>query len=87
MNEIAPTKMSSKGQVVIPEAIRKKLNIKSGARFVVVGDKDALILKIITTPDMDQFDDLLADARRQAKRVGLTRKDISAAIKSVRGRE
>jgi len=87
MNEIATTKMSSKGQVVIPEAIRKKLNIKSGARFVVVGDKDALILKIITTPDMDQFDDLLADARRQAKRVGLTRKDISAAIKSVRGRE
>ena len=87
MNEIATTKMSSKGQVVIPEAIRKKLNIKSGARFVVVGDKDALILKIITTPDKDQFDDLLADARRQAKRVGLTRKDISAAIKSVRGRE
>jgi AbrB family looped-hinge helix DNA binding protein len=87
MNEIATTKMSSKGQVVIPEAIRKKLNIKSGTRFVVVGDKDALVLKIITTPSMDQFDDLLADARRQAKRVGLKRKDISAAIKSVRGRE
>ena len=87
MTEIATTKMSSKGQVVIPKAIRKKLNLKPGAQFVVVGDKDALILKTITAPNMDHFDDLISEARRQARRAGFKRADISAAVKAVRERE
>lgn len=87
MEEIATTKMSSRGQIVIPEVIRKKLKLKTGDRFVVIGSKDALVLKTITTPSMDQFDDLLTEARRQAKIAGLKQSDISAAIKSVRGRE
>ncbi len=40
MSNVSTTKLSSKGQVVIPEDIRKKLNLKTGTRFVVVGDKD-----------------------------------------------
>ena len=43
MATLATTKMSSKGQVVIPEDIRKRLNIKVGAQFVVVGEKDVII--------------------------------------------
>ena len=86
MTEIATTKMSSKGQVVIPEAIRKKLNLKPGARFVVVGEKDALILKTITAPNMDHFDDLVSEARRQARRAGLKRRDITEAVRAVRDR-
>jgi AbrB family looped-hinge helix DNA binding protein len=35
MKTISTTKMSSKGQIVIPEAIRKELGLKSGAQFVV----------------------------------------------------
>ena len=45
MANLATTKMSSKGQVVIPEDIRKRLKLKSGSQFVVVGDKDIVILK------------------------------------------
>ena len=44
MEGLATTKMSSKGQVVIPEEIRKRLGLKSGSQFVVVGDKDTVIL-------------------------------------------
>ena len=40
MANISTTKMSSKGQVVIPENIRKQLNLKAGTQFVVVGDKN-----------------------------------------------
>ena len=40
MANLATTKMSSKGQIVIPEEIRKRLNLKTGAQFVVVGDND-----------------------------------------------
>jgi len=43
MKSISTTKMSSKGQVVIPEEIRKKLGLESGSRFMVVGDKDVVI--------------------------------------------
>ncbi|NIR47056.1 AbrB/MazE/SpoVT family DNA-binding domain-containing protein [candidate division KSB1 bacterium] len=31
--------MSSKGQVVIPEEIRKRLGLKAGSQFIVVGIK------------------------------------------------
>ena len=78
------TKMSSKGQVVIPEAIRKRLGLEPGDQFVVVASKDAVILKAIATPTMADFDELLADARRQARRAGLKRSDIADAVAATR---
>jgi AbrB family looped-hinge helix DNA binding protein len=80
------TKMSSKGQVVIPEAIRKRLGLEPGDQFVVVASKDAVILKAIATPTMAEFDELLADARRQARRAGLKRSDIADAVAATRRR-
>ena len=64
MTNVSTTKMSSKGQVVIPEIIRKKLNLKPGSQFVVVGDKDVVILKNISPPNLDDFDELIGQARR-----------------------
>ncbi|MCF8079817.1 MAG: AbrB/MazE/SpoVT family DNA-binding domain-containing protein [Desulfobacterales bacterium] len=87
MTEIATTKMSSKGQVIIPEAIRKKMNLKPGDRFVVVGASETVILKTITPPNMDQFEDLIAEARRQARRVGLKRSDIAEAVRAARAKK
>ncbi len=84
MSDVATTKMSSKGQVVIPEAIRKRLNLKPGSRFVVLAGEDAVILKAIEAPAVSQFDDLLRAARRAAREAGLKRADIAAAIKDVR---
>lgn len=86
MSEIATTKMSSKGQVVIPDEIRKRLGLKAGSQFVVVGEKDTVILKSILTPSMEEFDDLIAQARKQAKKAGIKRSDETAAIAKVRGR-
>ena len=85
MATVATTKMSSKGQVVIPEDVRKRLNLKAGTQFVVVGDSDVVILKAITPPSMDEFDGLVAKARRQAKAAGLKKSDIADAIAVVRG--
>ena len=86
MSYLATTKMSSKGQVVIPEEIRKRLGLKTGDQFVVVGEKDVVILKAISPPSMEDFDGIIADARRQAKRFGMKRSDIAAAIAKVRGK-
>jgi AbrB family looped-hinge helix DNA binding protein len=78
--------MSSKGQVVIPEGIRKRLGLKAGAQFVVVGDKDVVILKAISPPSMEDFDALIIEARRQAKKAGMKRSDITAAIAKARNK-
>ena len=86
MAEVRTTKMSSRGQVVIPEEIRERLGLKAGSQFVVVGDKDTVILKSISPPSMKEFDELIAEARKQARRVGLKRADINAAVAEVRGR-
>lgn len=84
MAQIATTKMSSKGQVVIPESIRKRLRLGPGSQFVVVGEKDTVILKTISPPNMEEFDELVARARRQARQAGLRRPDIRAAVTTVR---
>ena len=87
MSRLATTKMSSKGQVVIPENIRKQLRLKPGSQFLVVGEKDVVILKAISPPSMDEFDELIAEARRQARQAGMKRSDVSAAVAAARGRK
>jgi len=87
MQTLTTTRMSSKGQVVIPEEIRDRLGLRSGTQFVVVGDRDVVILKVISAPSMKEFDDLIAEARRQARRSGLRKSDIDAAITKIRGRK
>lgn len=84
MDALATTRMSSKGQVVIPEAIRKRLNLNEGAQFVVIGEADTIILKAITLPDLSQFDALIQKARQQAKAAGLKQKDIDSAVAKAR---
>ena len=87
MATMATSKMSSKGQVVIPEEIRKRLGLKAGDQFVVLGEKDTVILKAISQPSLDEFDGLIAKARRQAREAGLKRSDISAAVARARRRK
>ena len=86
METLATTRMSSKGQVVIPEEIRERLGLQTGTQFVVVGNRDVVILKAITPPSLKAFDDLVSRARMQTRRAGLRRSDVKAAVKKVRRR-
>ncbi len=43
--EVEYTKASSKGQVVIPRKIRKKLKIDEGSIFAVAAQNDVIVLK------------------------------------------
>jgi AbrB family looped-hinge helix DNA binding protein len=85
MSDISTTKLSSRGQVVIPEEIRQRLGLEPGAQFVVLGDADTVVLKRIQPPSLKEFDALLVRARKAAKKAGLQEKDIAAAIRRVRG--
>lgn len=86
MSNPATTKMSSKGQVVIPEEIRHRLGLTTGTQFVVVGDKGVVILKSLTPPKMDAFDELIGQARHEARTAKLKRSDIARAVKTVKGK-
>jgi AbrB family looped-hinge helix DNA binding protein len=44
------TKISSKGQIVLPKSIREKLNIKKGSLFAMQARKGLIMLKMITNP-------------------------------------
>ncbi len=84
---VATTKMSSKGQVVIPERIRKQLKLKAGSQFIVVGKGDVVILKSISPPSMGSFGALIAAARKQARQAKMKKADIAAAaVAKARGR-
>jgi len=80
MVQPATTKLSSKGQVVIPEEIRKRLGLEPGAQFVVVGEGDVVVLKALKAPKMSDFKQLLDQAQASAEAAGLTEEDVTRAI-------
>jgi AbrB family looped-hinge helix DNA binding protein len=80
MAAVETTKMSSKGQIVIPEEIRNKMGLKTGDKFVVICDRDVVILKTISRPSLDEFEDLLKKVRKQARAAGVKKSDITDAI-------
>lgn len=81
----ATTKMSSKGQIVIPKSIREQLNLAEGTQFVVIGKDNAVILQAIPEIPLDEFEILLQEAQEQARQVGLEQADIDDAVKEARG--
>ena len=79
------TKMSSRGQVVIPQPIRAQLRLEPGAEFVVVAKDDVLVLQRVPSPSWDQFDRLVREARHQARSAGLTLRHVKSATAKVHG--
>ena len=78
------TKVSQKGQVVIPQNIRERLGIKTGTRLAVFGENDTVILKKLQMPSPEEFERLTRISSEKAKRLGVTDKDIEDAIREVR---
>jgi AbrB family looped-hinge helix DNA binding protein len=76
--------MSSKGQVVIPENVRRDLGLRRGTQFVVVGRRDVIILKTLTAPDARQCVDLIRKARHHARKAGLTKAYVRQVIRRAR---
>ncbi len=84
MASLSTTKLSSKGQVVIPEEIRQRLGLKEGMQFLVLGERDVVILKSIAPPSMEEFDQLLRRARDAARKAGMKPTDVRRAVSKAR---
>ena len=81
------TAVSSKGQVVLPKAIRDTLNIVPGVKLMVFSDGENILLKPIKKPDISEFQRLMDAASEWADEVGMKESDITSAIKDVRRRK
>jgi len=84
MGDFEVTSLSSKGQVVIPSGIRKRMGIKAGTKLVVITDGSNLLLKPIETPKLDMFNSLIKASRKYAEETKLTQDDVAQAIEKVR---
>lgn len=75
-------KMTSKGQLTLPVEFRRDLKLKRGSYLLmsVLGRKYLLMEKIETSP-LDKITEILEE---EAKRKGITKKEIAKTIQEVR---
>ncbi len=76
------TRVSSKGQVVIPGLIRERVGLVDGSRLLVFGEGDTIILKKVGLAS--DTEEALASIRKKIKQLGITRKDVAAEVRAVR---
>lgn len=55
MSAVEITSLSSKGHVVIPNAIRNDLKVATGDKFAVISDGRNILLKPIERPKVEEF--------------------------------
>lgn len=88
MTKVMTTKMSSKGQVVLPETLRQMYGWGCGTAFTILAYKGSIIMQPLKTPTEDEiaaeFEAAFEESRRQAEAAGMTPADISRAISDVR---
>ena len=81
--EVEFTRMSSKGQVVIPKKLRE--GFEEGTPFAIVRDKDTIILKQIKLPGIKEFETLVEKGVKIAKERGIKETDVDKIIHKHRG--
>jgi len=78
------TKLSTRGQVVIPEEIRNRLGLLPGEQFVVIGEGDVVVLKTLKPPNLEELKPLLDRVQKAAEAAGVTPEDVERVIAEVR---
>ncbi len=81
--DLEMTRVSSKGQVVIPGLIRERLGLTDGSRLLVFGEGDTIILKKVglTVEDSGKT---LAAVRKRIRQLRVTRQDVAREVEAVR---
>jgi AbrB family looped-hinge helix DNA binding protein len=79
------TKLSQKGQVVIPNAVRRQLGLKQGMKFLVVGVGDMIVLRRLElSEERAKLKQVLIESRRKAEKVGFRAREIEGFIRQTR---
>ncbi|MBN1983865.1 MAG: AbrB/MazE/SpoVT family DNA-binding domain-containing protein [Chitinivibrionales bacterium] len=78
------TCLSSKGQIVIPDRIRKQLGLTTGSKLMVITDGLNLLLKPMEEPKLETFKKLIEVSRKLAKTEKLRKNDVAKEIEGAR---
>ena len=84
MKILGNAELSSKKQVTLPASVCKTLKLRAGAQFVIFTQGDVVMLKLVTPPPQESMDVLMKEARKEARKIGLRKSDIKAAIVEAR---
>lgn len=83
MVEASTTKVSSKGQVVIPVNVRKAAGLKKGEKLLAIAFGDTVVLKKIVDRT---FEETVKPIWDRVRRMGLTEEDVDALIQEAKTR-
>ena len=85
MAETELVKMSTKGQLVVPEEIRTHEHFKPGDRFVPVQVKEGVLFKRIILPDVRaEFAALAKELEAKFRKERTTSRTVAEAVKWAR---
>ena len=81
-------KMSSRGQIVIPQDIREEIKASEGTIFSVVSSKDAIILKKVSVPSKEdlikEIGAIALEGRKRAEKLGIKESNVPELVQRVR---
>ena len=83
MVEASTTKVSSKGQVVIPANVRKAANLQKGEKILAIAIDDIVVLKKIIDKS---FEETMKPVWTRVRQMGLSEEDINAFIDKARAK-
>lgn len=75
------SKLSTKGQIVIPKNIRKKTKLRSGDEFVITATDDAILLTKIDRQSLRQRLDVLLETNKTLR---FNEEDVLKELRRVR---
>ena len=81
-------KMSSKGQIVIPQDIREEICASEGTMFAVVSGRDSIVLKKVEMPSKEELicelKEIAKEGAKRAEKFGIKETDVSDLIHRAR---
>lgn len=79
------TRLSERGQIVIPTGLRRSMNLKEGERFIVIGLGDTIILrKLELSQERLRLKRLIEKSRAKARKSGFTEKEVEKLMQKSR---
>ncbi|MBI2632467.1 AbrB/MazE/SpoVT family DNA-binding domain-containing protein [Candidatus Pacearchaeota archaeon] len=81
-------KMSSKGQIVIPQDIRAEISASEGTMFAIVSGRDSIVLKKVKTPTKEELirelKEIAEEGRKRAEKIGIKESDVPDLVHKLR---
>ena len=85
MPDVAITKISTRGQIVIPKKFRDKYGFKAGDHFLIFGYEDTILIKKIKIFDVKKdFKEAAKKMQKKVKEMGITKEIVNEEIAKYR---